>query len=422
MGICNALAAGLRPFWRALVEGRNGVGPIRHFDASQYRCQVAAEVLQFHGQGTASLDSFQAAEAGLDPSRIRRGTALFLACAREAFEDSGLGNSGFTPGLAGVAAGHSVAFTDHEASAAYYQCRRQDGKNVDLAKVAREWSHPAYYFPRRFGDMPAVLTAKVLGMTGPAITIDTACAASGHAIGEGLRLIQEGKALAMVCGGATAAVSPIGVLYFGVLGALSPNRDPETASRPFDRNRDGFVMGEGGGAVVLEEYEHARARGARIYAELKGFGSNITGLNLTDPSPDGSAEAAAMRLALEEARVRPEEVDYIAAHGTSTPKNDLSETRAIRAVFGTHTARVAVSSNKAQLGHTLTGAAVTNLVCGVMAMVTGTVPPTMHLQAPDPELDLDYVPGKAREAQVSCVMANAFAFGGQNTVLIARAL
>jgi 3-oxoacyl-[acyl-carrier-protein] synthase II len=226
----------------------------------------------------------------------------------------------------------------------------------------------------------------------------------------------------MVAGGACAAVSPLGILYFALLGALSQNEDPESASRPFDRQRDGFVMGEGGGAVVLEEYEHAAARGARVYAELAGFGSNTCAFNLTDPSPDGVIEEQAMRTALQDGSVAPEEVGYVAAHGTSTPKNDATESRAIARLLGARAKDVAVSSNKAQIGHTISGAAVSNLIMAVMAIYRSVVPPTMHLRNRDPELDLDFVPNQAREATIPAALVNSFAFGGQNAVLSVRAV
>jgi 3-oxoacyl-[acyl-carrier-protein] synthase II len=202
---------------------------------------------------------------------------------------------------------------------------------------------------------------------------------------------------------------------------LSRSANPEIASRPFDRQRDGFVMGEGGGAIVLESLESAQARGAHIYAELAGYGSSLNAYTLTDPSPDGSAEARAMTIALKQASMALEEVDYIAAHGTSTPKNDPIETAAIKRVFGAQAKRLMVSSNKGQIGHTISAAGVCNVICAVKAIVEGHVPPTMHLRSPDPQCDLDYVPNQSRAAKVRAALANAFAFGGQNAVLAVRA-
>jgi 3-oxoacyl-(acyl-carrier-protein) synthase len=211
------------------------------------------------------------------------------------------------------------------------------------------------------------------------------------------------------------------ILGFSLLGALSRNPDPAQASRPFDRRRDGFVMGEGAGAVVLEQLESAQARGSRIYAEIVGYGSTLSAHNLTDPSPDGSAEARAMSMALGENAIAPEQVDYIAAHGTSTPKNDTVETRAIKRVFGGHARRLLVSSNKGQIGHTIAAAGVCNLIAAVKAMTEACAPPTMHLQHPDPECDLDYVANHKRPASIHTALAHAFAFGGQNAVLALQA-
>jgi 3-oxoacyl-[acyl-carrier-protein] synthase II len=216
-------------------------------------------------------------------------------------------------------------------------------------------------------------------------------------------------------------VSPIGILAFAVLGALSTNPDPEEASRPFDRRRDGFVMGEGAGAVVLERLESARARGARVYGEVAGYGATLNAGSLTDPSPDGASEEWAMRLALREAALSPEEVDYVAAHGTSTPRNDAVETKALRRVFGRHAGRLLVSSNKGQIGHTISAAGVCNLICALKAVEQGWVPPTAHYREPDPECDLDYVPNVGRQAAVRGALVNAFGFGGQNAVLAVRA-
>jgi 3-oxoacyl-[acyl-carrier-protein] synthase II len=294
---------------------------------------------------------------------------------------------------------------------------------VDLERFAREGGHePPHLFHRRQGDLAAALPARALGLTGPTIAVDTACAASAFAIGEAFRAIRRGRARVMVAGGGASIVSPVGILAFSVLGALSRNPDPAQASRPFDRDRDGFVMGEAGGAVVLEDRDHARARGARIYAELCGYATTVTGYNLTDPSPDGRCEADAIRLALADAAMAPEEVGYIAAHGTSTTKNDVVETVAIKQVLGRHAARVPVSSNKGQIGHTISAAGVCNLVAAVKAITEQWVPPTAHYRTPDPACDLDYVPNVGRPAPVGAALAHAFAFGGQNAVLAVRAV
>jgi 3-oxoacyl-[acyl-carrier-protein] synthase II len=407
---------GVDQVWPRLLAGDNGVTQITLFDASQYRCRVAAEVSTFCGAGLADPDRF----ALPHPPGIRRGASIFIECAREAFHASGLAQSGFDPDSAGIAAGVSAAFLDMPLTIEYYRHRLPDLSDVDVSAFPLE-KQPAHNFTRRLADAAASYAAKELGLRGPLITCDTACAASGHSIGEAMRLIRRGRAKVMIAGGAAAVVTPIGILYFAVLGALSRSEDPATASRPFDRDRDGFVMGEGGGAVVLEDWEHARARGAPILAELTGFGNNTCALNLTDPSPDGLLEAQAMRLALASGGMSEDEIGYVAAHGTSTIKNDRTEAKAISHLFGARAHRVLVSSNKGQLGHTISGAAVTNLICAIKAMREGIVPATMHLVSQDPEIDLDCVPNQARRATIAGALINSFAFGGHNAVLAVRA-
>lgn len=423
MGILNSLGAGLDVVWPRLLGGGNGIKPISFFDASRYRSKVAAEVTLLNGAGRLEGETYAAPVevAGVREDGIRRGTRVFLECAREAFCSSGLAESGFDRAAAGVAAGFSAAFLGVELVLDYYRHRRKDGLDVDIqAFPAAELQPPAHY-TCRLGDATAALTAKLFGFRGPSSVCDTACAASGHAIGDAFRSVRSGRANVMLAGGATAIVSPIAILYFAMLGALSRNENPDLASRPFDRSRDGFVMGEGGGVVVMEDYDHARARGARILAEVAGFGSNTCAANLTDPSADGGLEAQAMRLALQSAKLAPEDIGFVAAHGTSTEKNDRTEAKAIRQTFGAWSKNLLVSSNKGQLGHTISGAAVTNLICAVQAIREGIVPPTMHLESLDPEVDLDCVPNQARRAPISAAVVNSFAFGGHNAVIVVRA-
>ena len=417
LGMANSLGVGVAEAWPRLLAGDNGIARISLFDASQYRCRVAAEIPRWSGAGLADTDNFAQPPA----PGTRRGTRIFIECAREAWAASGLAESGFDRLRTGVSAGVSAAYLDVELTGKYYEHRRADQTDVEMASFPLAQQREDN-FTRRLADDAASQVSALFGLAGPVLTCDTACAASGHAIGEAFRLIRSGRAQVMIAGGAAAVVSPIGILYFAVLGALTQNSDPATASRPFDRHRDGFVMGEGGGAVVLEEWEHARARGATILAELAGFGSNTCAMNLTDPSPDGTIEAQAMIAALASARMSPDEVGYVAAHGTSTPKNDRMEAQAITRVFGSRSRKVLVSSNKGQLGHTISGAAVTNLICAVLAMRDGVVPPTMHVAAQDPEIDLDCVPNEKRGASVAAALVNSFAFGGHNAVLAVRAV
>jgi 3-oxoacyl-[acyl-carrier-protein] synthase II len=417
MGMSTSLGPDLRTCWQRLLAGDSGIAPLSFWDPSEYSTKVVAEVK--HVPRETGSDSIPAAWC-------RRGVRLFLPVVREALADAQLDRTGTSPDpppeQIGIAVGTSVNYLDMYLMKHYFQLRKPDSPELDMARFAREGQQPDNSFYRRLGDMIAGVPAKLLKLAGPAFVMDTACAASSHAIGEAFRLVRLGKVRAMLAGGAAALVSPLPILAFSLLGALSRNANPELASRPFDRQRDGFVMGEGGGAVVLETLESAQARGARIYAELAGYGSSLNAYTLTDPSPDGSAEARAISIALKQADMLPEDVDYIAAHGTSTPKNDPIETAAIKRAFGLQAKRLMVSSNKGQIGHTISAAGVCNLICAVKAIAEGHVPPTMHLRSPDPQCDLDYVPNQSRAARVRAALANAFAFGGQNAVLAVRAL
>jgi 3-oxoacyl-[acyl-carrier-protein] synthase II len=416
MGMSTSLGPDLRTCWQRLLAGDNGIAPLSFWDPAEYSTKVVAEVK--HVPPDTGSDAIPGAWC-------RRGVRLFLTVAGRLLRMPNFAAPGSSadpaPAEIGIAVGTSVNYLDMYLMKHYFQLRKPDSPALDMARFAREGRQPDNSFYRRLGDMMASVPAKLLKLAGPAFVMDTACAASSHAIGEAFRLVRLGKVKAMLAGGAAALVSPLPILAFSLLGALSRNANPESASRPFDRQRDGFVMGEGGGAVVLETLESAQARGARIYAELAGYGSSLNAHTLTDPSPDGSAEAQAISIALRQASLAPEEVDYIAAHGTSTPKNDPIETAAIKRAFGPHARRLMVSSIKGQIGHTISAAGVCNVICAVKAIAEGHVPPTMHLRSPDPQCDLDYVPNQSRAATVRAALANAFAFGGQNAVLAVRA-
>ena len=414
MGMVTALGENLPAVWRRLLAGENGIAPISFFDASEYSCKVAAEVKCLQ-QNEPALES-------IPVNYCRRGVRLFLQAVKEAYGNSELARSHITPSSIGITAGTSVNYVDMELLRHYYRFKREDAPVLDMERLAQQGKRPENTFYRRLGDLMSTLPAKILGITGPNASVDSACAASAFAIGEAFRLVQRGKVLAMIAGGASALVRPIGMLAFSVLGALSRNPDPDRASCPFDIERDGFVMGEGAGAVILENLEHAQCRGAKIYGELVGFGSTLNGHNLTDPSPDGVCEENAMRLALQEASLPPKSIDYVAAHGTSTPKNDATETLAIKRLFGDHAKRLLVSSNKGQIGHTISAAGVCSFIFALKAMNEGCVPPTMHYRHPDPKCDLDYVPNKCRPAEVKAALVNAFAFGGQNATLVIQAV
>jgi 3-oxoacyl-[acyl-carrier-protein] synthase II len=384
MGMSTSLGPDLRTCWQRLLAGDSGIAPLTFWDPAEYNTKVVAEVK--HVPRDTGAESIPAAWC-------RRGVRLFLPVVREALADArlartGEGLRGLAPADIGIAVGTSVNYLDMSLMKHYFQLRKPDGPALDMARFAREGRQPDNSFYRRLGDMIAGVPAKVLKLAGPAFVMDTACAASSHAIGEAFRLVRLGKVKTMLAGGAAALVSPLPILAFSLLGALSRNADPEMA---------------------------------RIYAELAGYGSSLNAHTLTDPSPDGSAEAQAISIALQQASLASEEVDYIAAHGTSTPKNDPIETAAIKRAFGPHAKRLMVSSNKGQIGHTISAAGVCNVICAVKAIADGQVPPTMHLRSPDPQCDLDYVPNRSRAAIVRAALANAFAFGGQNAVLAVRA-
>lgn len=409
IGVHCSLGADLETYWSRLIAGENGIAAMARFDARDYSVGVAATAAGRPGTGVGWYPD----------AHTRIAVRYFVSAAGQAYADAGLSQRPIAPARIGAGAGSSVNYFDHRLMAQYFRARTPGKPEIDLSRIAPEAPDFAPMF-RRQGEIMISVAARKLGLGGPSFMIDTACSASAHTIGESFRLIQQGKADAMIAGGSAALAVPCAILAFDLIGALSRNRDPETASRPFDKLRDGFVMGEGAGAVVLESERSMLSRGARPYAELAGYGQSLNAYNLTDPTPDGSGESRAIQQAIDEAGVAPQQVDYVAAHGTSTPKNDAVETLAIKRVFGDHAYRLLVSSNKGQIGHTISAAGVMNAVSVCMAMRSGVVPPTAHLQNPDPACDLNYVPGKGVPHPVRFAVANAFAFGGQNAVLAFR--
>ena len=411
MGLVCALGQSLTSTWPRLIAGESGIRRISHFDPTDYDCQVAAEA------HPALLDT------GLTsiPARyLRRGAKLFLQSALEAWDAARLPRDRRPKSRYGIAVGASINYVHLGWLLHQHGLLDETAGDVSLTRFATDGCVPDELFSRYDGDSLVRAPATILGLAGPASVNDTACAASLFALGEAFQRLRRGEVDVMLAGGGIAVVNPLGVLSFSLLRALSKNTDPQQASRPFDLHRDGFVMGEAGAALVLERAEHARDRGAPIYAEVAGFGTSMSAVNLTDPSPDGSAEARAMRLALADAGVEVQDIGYVAAHGTSTKKNDLVETRAIRSVLGRHADHVPVSSNKGQLGHTISAAGACNLICAVKAIQDGVVPPTANLRTADPQCDLDYVPLVGRAANVEAALCNAFAFGGQNACMVAR--
>jgi len=410
LGWATSLGPNLDTCWRKLIAGESGIRPISFWDPSSYTTKLAAEIRDIPKD--TGLDSLPA-------SWCRRSARLFLPVVREAFCSARLDVAPIAPDDIGIAAGTSINYIDHRLIREYFS--RWDKATQRLAFDLGMGEPRPEVLARRAGGTIVSAPARMLCLRGPCFAADTACAASSHAIGEAYRLIRRGKVSAMIAGGSAALIAPLSIIAFSLLGALSRSTDPSEASRPFDRLRDGFVMGEGAGAIVLESLTSAQSRGARIYGELVGYGSTSNAGSLTDPSADGVPEARAMAAALAEGRIAPQEIDYIAAHGTSTQKNDAVETRAIKQVFGDHARRLLVSSNKGQIGHTISAAGVSNVICAVQAINEGIAPPTMNLRNPDAECDLDYVPNQSRRSGIRGALANAFSFGGQNAALAIRA-
>ncbi len=386
--------------WEALVAGRSGIGLITRFDATDWPVRIAGELKGWDPGLT------------LDRKTLKR-LDLFIqyamAAAHEAVLDAGLDLSAPLGDDAGVYVGSGIGGVGEI----------NDGALL-LARDGFKGLSP-FFIPKALTNLAAGQIAMRYGARGPSLCISTACATGNHCLGEAWRVLRTGEAGLVIAGGSEAALTPLGLAGFMVMRALSKrNDDPATASRPFDVDRDGFVMGEGAGIVVLETEAHARARGARIYAELVGYALTNDAHHITAPSPGGAGAARCMQLALRSAGLAPESVDYINAHGTSTDANDVTETEAIKAVFGAHAYKLMVSSTKSMTGHLLGAAGGLEAVITAKALQTGIVPPTATLQNPDPQCDLDYVPRVARQAPIGVAMSNAFGFGGTNSTLVFR--
>jgi 3-oxoacyl-[acyl-carrier-protein] synthase II len=385
--------------WQAMVAGKSGIGPITLFDASDYSVRIAGEVKDFEPQSRLDAKASR---------RMDRYCQLALFAAVEAVANSGLTFED-EPERKGVLIGSGIGGIDTLLTQ----------HNALLAKGPSRVS--PFLIPMMISNMASGNFATMTGAKGPCLTVVTACASAAHAIGEAYHIIQRDDADVMVAGGSEAAVGPIALSGFANMTALSSrNDDPEGASRPFDADRDGFVMSEGAGIVVLEEYEYAKKRGAPILGEIVGYGLTGDAHHMTQPAPRGEGARRAMQMALRKAGLNPEEVDYINAHGTSTQFNDACETDAVKDTFGDHARTLVVSSTKSMTGHLLGAAGGVEMLACLMAIRDGVVPPTINYQTPDPHCDLDYVPNTAREIPVNVAMSNSFGFGGQNAVLIAR--
>ncbi|MEB3333410.1 MAG: beta-ketoacyl-ACP synthase II [Cyanobacteriota bacterium] len=400
LGAVTPIGNDVKEYWEGLCSGRNGVAGITLFDASRHACRFAAEVKHFNPAGW------------LEPKEAKRWDRFCqfgVVAAKQAIGHAGLVITGDNAQRIGVSIGSGVGGLLVVESQAHV-----------LADRGPDRVSP-FCVPMMIPNMATGLAAIALGAKGPSSAVATACAAGSNAIGDAFRLIQLGLADAMVCGGAESAITPLGVAGFASAKALSfRNDDPATASRPFDLERDGFVIGEGSGVIVLESLDHAQQRGATVLAEIVGYGTTCDAHHITAPSPGGVGGAEAMRLALADARLGPEAVDYINAHGTSTQANDSNETAAIKAVLGERARRIPVSSTKSMTGHLLGGSGGIEAVAAILAIGHNVVPPTINYTTPDPACDLDVVPNKAREHPVNVVLSNSFGFGGHNVCLAFR--
>lgn len=400
LGCVTPIGIGKDAFWNNLISGKSGAGRITHFDPTNFSCQIAAQVKDF--DPSLYMDK-------KDSRRIVRFIQFAIAAAKIAIADAKLSITPENADRAGTLIGSGIggiAFLEEQARALFE-------KGPDKCSP--------FMVPWMITNMAAGQVSIFLGLKGPNSCTVTACATGTNSIGDAARIIERGDADIMVAGGAEASISPLGIAGFAAARALSTrNNDPEHASRPFDRERDGFVMGEGAGIVVLESLEHAVGRGADIYAELAGYGMSGDAHHITAPAPGGEGAVRAMALAIKDAGLKPEDIDHINAHGTSTDLNDKYETMAIKTLFGDRAKKIAVSSNKSMVGHMLGAAGAVEFISTVLTLKNDIVPPTINLENPDPECDLDYVPLKARKMLVRAAISNSFGFGGHNAVIAAK--
>jgi 3-oxoacyl-[acyl-carrier-protein] synthase II len=400
LGAVTPLGNDVPTLWEGLLAGRSGVGPITLFDPSQLEVRIAAEVKDF--DPVALFDRRQA-------RRNDRFTLFALEAARQALGDADLqleGEDGRDVGvLIGSAIGGILTLLE----------------NYDVLQASGPRRVSPFMVPMMMPNAASAAVAITYGLRGPNLCVASACATGSHAIGEAAEVIRRGHAEVMICGGSDAVIASLALSAFKNMGAVSTRNDePERASRPFDAGRDGFVMGEGAGVLVLESLEHARQRGARIYCELVGYGATADAYHITAPDETGQGAAWAMERALHSAGLAPEEVDYVNAHGTSTLLNDRVESQAIRTVFGPHADRLSVSSTKSMLGHLMGAAGAVEAIACIKSLESGWVHPTINYETPDPECDLDYVPNQARRLESRVVLSNSFGFGGHNGCLIFR--
>ena len=402
LGVITPVGNDLETFWKSLTEGRSGIRKIQAFDTTGYDCQIAGEVRDFEPKNFFKNPK--------DVRRTDRFAQFAMAAAKMSMQDSGIDLERVNRDRFGVLASSGIGGLK----------TLEDQFSALMNKGPGRVS--AFTIPMLISNMASGLISMEFGLRGPNMCIVTACATSNNAIGESWRMIKFGDADIFLAGGSEAAIVELGLAGFSSMKALSRRNDePERASRPFDRDRDGFVMSEGAGIVVVEELEHAKARGAKIYCELAGYGLSADAYHMTAPPEDGEGAARAMQLALDHAGISPGEVDYINAHATSTGLGDISETSAIKKVFGEKANKVSISSTKSMTGHLLGGAGGVEMAACALSIRDSVIPPTINLENPDPLCDLDYTPNKAKEKKVRVIMNNSFGFGGHNATLVATA-
>ena len=400
MGLVTPLGTGVEKNWEGLMAGRSGIGMITRFEAGDYPTRIAGEVRDFN-----PLDFIEKK----DVRKMDLFIQYAVACAEQAMQQSGLKIDESNADRVGVLIGNGIGglCTIEENHLIFLQTR--------LKRIT------PFFIPKLIGNLASGQISIRFGARGENIVTTSACASGSHAIGEAYRMIRHGYLDAAITGGTEAALTSLGLGGFIVMRALSERNDnPATASRPFDRERDGFVMSEGAGALILEERDAAIARGAKILAEIAGYGSNSDAYHITSPSPEGQGAAKCIRLCLEDGDLDPADVEYINAHGTSTPQGDVAETQAIKHVFGEHAAKIPVSSTKSMTGHTLGAAGAIESIYIILAMQHGMLPPTTNYDYPDPDCDLDYVPNHPRPARIKLALNNSFGFGGTNTTIAFR--
>ena len=400
VGLVTPLGTGVEKTWKNICAGKSGVAPITRFNTDGYKVRIAAEVKDFSG-----LDYFDKKEI----KHIDRYVQYAIVAALEAVKDSGLVIDDSNCERVGVITGCGMGGLP----------TIEVNHKISLERGVRRIS--PFFIPMAIPNMPSGHISMRIGSKGPNLSHSTACAASTHAVGEAFRNIQYGDSDVIVAGGSEAVVCSLGVGGFSAMKALSTRNDaPEEASRPFDKDRDGFIISEGSGMLVLEELGHAQARGAEIYAEIVGYGQTSDAYHVAAPPESGEGAARCMKMAIKDAGFSPDDIDYINAHGTSTPLNDRCETRAIKTVFGDHAYKLAISSTKSMIGHMLGGAGGVEAVFTTLSVKNQIAPPTINLHEPSPECDLDYVPNHAREMEIRAAISNSFGFGGTNGVICLR--